>query len=126
MTTCKTLLLVSLLAKLQELPVSQLTKHVDPFHLVITDKWRPAAQLFSGKNTLRPSWCGPFYKAPYPFQPSCCTLNPRRLAQQSVLAINLCFLHMAWSLFGNSLPLPCVIQMSNSFSETLKDNTAQI
>jgi hypothetical protein len=42
MTACKTVLLVSLLAKQQELPVFQLAMHVDPFHLVITDKWRPA------------------------------------------------------------------------------------
>jgi hypothetical protein len=77
MTTCKTLLLVSLLAKLQKLLVSQLAMHVDPFHLVITDKWRPGAWLFSGRNIHPPSWCGPSYKAPYPLQPSCCTLNPR-------------------------------------------------
>jgi hypothetical protein len=44
MTACQTSLLVpllvSLLAKSQELPVSQLARHVDPFHLVITDNWR--------------------------------------------------------------------------------------
>jgi hypothetical protein len=38
MTTCQTPLLVSLLAKSQELPVSQLAMHVNQFHLVITDK----------------------------------------------------------------------------------------
>jgi hypothetical protein len=76
MTACKTLLLFSLLAKPQELPVSQLAMCVHPFHLVITDKRRPVAQLFSGRNILPSSWCGPSYKAPYPFQPSCCTLNP--------------------------------------------------
>jgi hypothetical protein len=76
MTACKTLLLVSLLAKLQELPISQLAMHVDTFHLVITDKLRPAAQLFTGRNTLPPSWYGPSSKAPYPFQPSCYTLEP--------------------------------------------------
>jgi hypothetical protein len=43
MTTYKTLLLVSLLAKSQELPISQLAMHADPFHLVITDKQRPVA-----------------------------------------------------------------------------------
>jgi hypothetical protein len=37
MTSCKTLLL----AKSQELPVSQLARHADPFHLVITDNQRP-------------------------------------------------------------------------------------
>jgi hypothetical protein len=41
MTACQTPLLVSLLEKSQELPVSQLARHVDPFHLVITDNWRP-------------------------------------------------------------------------------------
>jgi hypothetical protein len=41
MTTCQTPLLVSLLAKSQELSVSQLARHVNPFHLVITDNWRP-------------------------------------------------------------------------------------
>jgi hypothetical protein len=41
MTACQTSLLVSLLAKSQELPVSQLARHVDPFHLVITDNQRP-------------------------------------------------------------------------------------
>jgi hypothetical protein len=53
MTTCQTSLLgpllVSLLAKSQELPVSQLVRHVDLFHLVITDNQRP-------------------------FQPNCCSL----------------------------------------------------
>jgi hypothetical protein len=34
MTACKTPLLVSLLAKPQELPVSQLARHVDLFHLI--------------------------------------------------------------------------------------------
>jgi hypothetical protein len=52
MTTCKTLLVVPLLAKPQELPVSQQAMHIDPFHLVIIDKWRPAAWLLSGRNTL--------------------------------------------------------------------------
>jgi hypothetical protein len=45
MTACQTpllvSLLVSLLAKPQELPVSQLARHVDLFHLVITDNRRP-------------------------------------------------------------------------------------
>jgi hypothetical protein len=52
--------------------------HVNPFHLVITDKQRPVAQLLSGRNTSPPSLtvC-PSYKAPYPFQQSCCPLNPR-------------------------------------------------
>jgi hypothetical protein len=94
MTACKTLLLVSLLAKLQELPISQLAMHVDTFHLVITDKWRSVAWLFSGRNTLPLLWCGPFYKAPYTFQTICCTLNPRGEAQQSVLSLNLPFLHV--------------------------------
>jgi hypothetical protein len=90
---------------LQELPGSQLARHVDPFHLVITDKWRPGAWLFSARNTLPPTWCGPSYKAPYSFQPSCCALNPRGAAQQSVLPINLSFLHVVWSLLGSSLYL---------------------
>jgi hypothetical protein len=77
MTACKTLLLVSLLAKVLKLPISQLAMHVDLFHLVTTEKWRPAAQLFSGRNILPPSLCGHSYKAPYPFQPSWCTLNTR-------------------------------------------------
>jgi hypothetical protein len=85
MTTYKTLLLVSLLAKLQELSVSQLAMHVNPFPLVITDKWKSAAQLFSGKNMLPPSWCGCCYNSPYPLQPTCCTLNPRKAVQQCVL-----------------------------------------
>jgi hypothetical protein len=41
MTTCQTSLLVPLLAKSQKLPVSQLARHVDLFHLVITDNQRP-------------------------------------------------------------------------------------
>jgi hypothetical protein len=45
MTTCQTpllvSLLVSLLAKSQELPVTQLARHVDLFHLVIADNQRP-------------------------------------------------------------------------------------
>jgi hypothetical protein len=40
MTTCQTPLLVSLLEKSEELQVSQLAWHVDPFHLVITDNRR--------------------------------------------------------------------------------------
>jgi hypothetical protein len=54
MTACKTPLPVSLLAKPQELSISQLAVHVDLFHLVITGKWGPAARLFSGRNTLPP------------------------------------------------------------------------
>jgi hypothetical protein len=34
-------LIVSLLAKSQELPVTQLARHVDLFHLVITGNQRP-------------------------------------------------------------------------------------
>jgi hypothetical protein len=41
MTACQTSLLVSLFAKSQELPVTQLAKHVNLFHLVITDNQRP-------------------------------------------------------------------------------------
>jgi hypothetical protein len=45
MTACQTPLLVSLLisllAKPQELPVFQLSRHVNLFHLVITDNRRP-------------------------------------------------------------------------------------
>jgi hypothetical protein len=41
MTACQTFLLVSLLSKSQELPVSQPARHVNPFHLVITDNQRP-------------------------------------------------------------------------------------
>jgi hypothetical protein len=52
MITWKTPLLVSLLAKLQELPISQLSMHVNTFYLVITDKWGPVARLFSRRNTL--------------------------------------------------------------------------
>jgi hypothetical protein len=40
MTACQTSLLVPLLAKSQELPVSQLARHVDRLHLVITDNWK--------------------------------------------------------------------------------------
>jgi hypothetical protein len=73
MTVCPTPLLVSLLisllAKPQELPVTQLVRHVDLFHLVITDNQRP--------EILPPTWLGPSYKAHYPFQPSYCTLNPK-------------------------------------------------
>jgi hypothetical protein len=98
MTASKTLLLVSLLTKLQDLPISQLAMPVDPFHLVITDKLRPAAWLFSGRYTLSPSQCGPSYKAPYPFQPSYCTLNPPGAVQQSVISINLTFLHVMCGL----------------------------
>jgi hypothetical protein len=77
---CKTPLIDSLLAKLQELPTSQLTMLVNPFYLVITDKWRRVAWLFSERNTLHPLWCGPSYKVHYPCQPSCCTLNLRQSA----------------------------------------------
>jgi hypothetical protein len=45
MTTCQASLLVPLLvsqlAKCQEIPVSQLAGHIDPFHLVSTDNQRP-------------------------------------------------------------------------------------
>jgi hypothetical protein len=51
MAACQTpllvFLLVSLLTKSQELPVTQLARHVYLFHLVITDNWRP--------ETLSPS-----------------------------------------------------------------------
>jgi hypothetical protein len=104
MATRKTLLLVSLLSKPQELPVSQLVMHVDPFLLLITDKWRPVAKLFSGRNILPPSWYGPSYKAPYPFQLSCCTLIPR-VSPAVCAPINLSFRQMAQSLFGSSLQL---------------------
>jgi hypothetical protein len=74
MTTCQTPLLVSLfvslLAKSQELPVIQLVRHVDLFHMVITDNQR------SETLSLPPS-LGPSYKAHHPIQPSCYTLNLR-------------------------------------------------
>jgi hypothetical protein len=62
MTTCKTSLLVSLLAKPQELPISQLAMHVNLFHLVITDRQGPAAKLFSGRNTLLSCGAAPLIK----------------------------------------------------------------
>jgi hypothetical protein len=89
-------LLVSLLAKSQELPVSQLARHVNLLHLVITDNRRP-------ETLSLPPWLGPSYKAHYPFQPSPCSLNPRETSQQSVISINLSFPHTVWSLFGSSL-----------------------
>jgi hypothetical protein len=66
MTICKTPLLVSLLPKPQELPISQLAMHIDPFHLVITDKRRPAARLFSGRNTFPHSVAPPTKPLPIP------------------------------------------------------------
>jgi hypothetical protein len=107
MTTCKTSLLVSLFAKPQELPISQLAMHVDPLHLVITDKWRPVAQLVSRRNTLPPSWCGPSYKAHYPFQLSCCTLNPRVNPQQS--GPPKIFLLYMWLGFCSAVPYSDII-----------------
>jgi hypothetical protein len=95
MTTCKTPLLVSLLAKLQELPVSQLAMQ------------GPEARLFSGRNTIHTLQYGSSYKAHYPLQLSFYTLNLREAAWQSVLPINISFLHLVWSLFGSSLYFLC-------------------
>jgi hypothetical protein len=102
MTAYKTPLLVFLLAKPQELPVSQLARHVDRLHLMITDKQGPAARLFSGRNTLRPLWCSPSHKAHYSFQLSCCTLNPK-VSPAVWPPMNLSFLHVVRSLFSSSL-----------------------
>jgi hypothetical protein len=62
--------IVSLLAKPQELPVTQLARHVDLFHLVITDNWRPETLSIPHGLDL------PIKPTTY-FQPSHFTLNPK-------------------------------------------------
>jgi hypothetical protein len=44
----------------QDLPVTKLAKHVDLFHLVITDNQIP-------EISLPPPWLAPYYKAHYTF-----------------------------------------------------------
>jgi hypothetical protein len=79
----------------QELPATQLARHVDLLHLVITDNPRPETlSLFHGLALL--------IKPTTHFQPSCLTLNPRMMALQSV-PINLSFPYVEWSLFGSTL-----------------------
>jgi hypothetical protein len=67
----------------QELPVTQLARHVDLFHLVVTDNQRP--------DSLPPPWLGPSYKAHYSFQPICCSLTWGR-GQPCGLDLNKSFL----------------------------------
>jgi hypothetical protein len=56
----------------QELPVTQLARHVDPFHLLITDNQRPETLSF-------PHGLAPPIKPTTHFQPSCSTLNLKRV-----------------------------------------------
>jgi hypothetical protein len=93
MTACPTALLVSLFLSCkttQELPVTQLARHVDLFHLII---W---SQIIRDQTFLPLPWLGPSYKAHYPFQQSCSLIC-------SLVPINLSFPHMVWSLFGSTL-----------------------
>jgi hypothetical protein len=88
MTACKTLLLLSLLAKLQELPVSQLAIHVNPFHLVITDKQRPVPGCSLGGTSSLPHGVTPPIKLPtIPAE----LLHSGPKSQPSSLAPNKCF-----------------------------------
>jgi hypothetical protein len=61
----------------RRLPVFQLAVCTKTFYLVITDNQGPTTQLFSETETLPPLMDGPSYKAHYPFQLSCYTLNLR-------------------------------------------------
>jgi hypothetical protein len=61
----------------QGLPVTQLARQVDLFHLVITDNQRPETL------SLPSPWLGPSYKPTTCFQPSCFTLNLRVTALRS-------------------------------------------
>jgi hypothetical protein len=108
MTTCKTPLLVSLLAKLQELPVSQLAKHVNLFHLVITDNGDQQPSWSLGGTPSLSHGVVPPIKPPT-HSSWAAALWARESAWQSVLPINLSFLHMAWALFCSSLHKVVVI-----------------
>jgi hypothetical protein len=73
MTTCFSLLdCFSACKTIQELPVIQLARHVDLFHLVITNNWRPETLSLS---------CGltPPIKPTNHFQPSCSIQNLKRV-----------------------------------------------
>jgi hypothetical protein len=74
----------------QELPVTQLARHIDLFHLVITDNRRP-------ETLSLPHGLTPPRKSTTHFQPSCSTLNPKRVMALQSGPINLSFAHVAWS-----------------------------
>jgi hypothetical protein len=84
----------------QELPVTQLARHVDLFHLVITDNRRP--------ETLSiPHGLAPPIKPTTHFQPSCLTLNAKTVTVLQSGPISLSFPHVVWSLFGSTLQQTC-------------------
>jgi hypothetical protein len=83
----------------QELPVTQLARHVDLFHLIIADHHRPDS--LSLPHGLAPpiKHTTHFSQAAAPW--------PWGTALRSGL-INLPFPHVAWSLFGRTLQIwPC-------------------
>jgi hypothetical protein len=82
----------------QELPVTQLARHVNLFHLVISDNQRP-------ESLSLPHSLAPPIKATTHFQPSHCTLNPKEWQSCSLVPINLSLPHVAWSLFGSTLQI---------------------
>jgi hypothetical protein len=79
--------------KIQELPVTQLARQVDLFHLVTTENQRP-------KTLSLPHGLAPPIKPTTHFSQAA-ILWTWGSAQQSV--INLSFPHETWSLFGGSL-----------------------
>jgi hypothetical protein len=80
-----------------ELPVTQLARNVDLFHLVIADYRRP-------ETLSLPHGLAPPIKPTTHFQPSHVTLNPRMMALESG-PISLSFPHMVGSLLGSTLHL---------------------
>jgi hypothetical protein len=101
-------------SKCQELPVSQLARHINPFHLVITENRR--LETLSLPHGLAP----PIKPTTHSSQAAAPWIQGS--VQQSALSINLYFPHVAWSLFGSSLQKKiCVWKSKNERRRKLEN-----
>jgi hypothetical protein len=80
----------------QELPVTQLARHVDLFHLVITDNQRP-------ETLSLPHGLAPPIKPTTHFSQATSLWTQKEWQPCGLVPINLSFPHVAWSLFGSTL-----------------------
>jgi hypothetical protein len=80
----------------QELPVTQLARHVDLFHLVITDNQKPEALSL-------PHGLAPPIKPTTHFSQASSLWTQKSDSPAVWFLMSLSFPHVAWSLFGSSL-----------------------
>jgi hypothetical protein len=81
----------------QELPVTQLARHVDLFYLAIADNQRP-------DSLSLPHGLAPPIKPTNQFSQAA-SLWTQEWQPFGLVPINLSFPHVAWSLFGSSLQI---------------------